>query len=88
MQSSPRFSNRRPWSHQFKLFQSLQYEFIDVKKSSTVDYTCDGMSMDVNKVFYAAVRPHQETVMINRVKDDQDPSVTSSSSASQQVCSQ
>ena len=60
--------------------QGVQYEFVDVKKTSTVDYTCDE---DVNKVLYAAVRPHQETVM----KDDQDPFVTSSTAAiSQKVC--
>ena len=57
-----------------------------MKKTSTVDYTCDGMPMDVNKVLYAAVRPHQETVVKDKVKDDQDSSVTSSTSASQQVC--
>ena len=53
----------------------MKYEFVDVKKPSTVDYTRDDMSMDVNKVLYAAVRPHQETV---KIKTDQDPSVTSS----------
>ena len=68
--------------HQFKPFQSLKYEFIDVKKTSTVDYTCDDMSMDVNKVLYAIVRPHQETVTKDK---DQDSSVTSSTAASQQV---
>ena len=66
--------------------QSIKYEFVDVKKPSTVDYTCDDMSMDVNKVLYAAVRPHQVT---DEVKDGQDPSssVTSSTATtSQQVC--
>ena len=56
-----------------------------MKKTSTVDYACDDMSMDVNKVLYAAVRPHQETVVKDKVKDDQDSSVTSSTAASQQV---
>ena len=56
----------------------MKYEFIDVKKPSTVDYTCDDMSMDVNKVLYAAVRPHQETIMKSKIKTNQDPSVTSS----------
>ena len=55
--------------------QGMKYEFVDVKKPSTVDFTCDGMSMDVNKVLYAAVKPHIETV---KIKTDQDPSVTSS----------
>ena len=66
-------------------FQGIQYESVDVKKTSTVDYTSDDMSMDVNKVLYAAVRPHQETVAKEKVKDNQDPSVTSSTTASQQV---
>ena len=63
-------------THHFKPFQGIQYESVDVKKTSTVDYTCDDMSMDVNKVLYAAVRPHQETVLKDK---DEDPSVTSSS---------
>ena len=56
-----------------------------MKKTSTVDYTCDDMSMDVNKVLYASVRPHQETVAKD---EDQDPSVTSSIAATknQHVC--
>ena len=56
-----------------------------MKKTSTVDYTCDDMSMDVNKVLYASVRPHQETVAKDK---DQDPSVTSSIAATknQHVC--
>ena len=56
----------------------MKYEFIDVKKASAVDYTCDDMSMDVNKVLYAAMRPHQETVVKSKIKTDQDPCVTSS----------
>ena len=56
-----------------------------MKNTSTVDYTCDDMSMDASKVLYATVRPHQETVVKDTVKDDQDSSVTSSTAASQQV---
>ena len=53
----------------------MKYEFVEVRKANTVDLTGDDMSMDVNMVLYAAVRP------TDKAKDNQDSSVTSSTAA-------